>query len=70
MGETYIKLPDGTLEISKVQDTIISIMTRDEIVFEITKIQAEVNHLNVSIAFAQDKKVVWEAKLAKIDEIK
>ena len=68
MAETYKKLLDGTLEISKIQDTIISIITRDEIVAEIVRIQSEIDHFNISVVSAQKRKTAWEDKLVVIDK--
>lgn len=64
MAETYKKLPDGTLQITKSQDTVLTTVTEEEIVGKIAETQTKIDHLNIDLAATQKEKVLWEEKLA------
>lgn len=67
MATTSKKLPDGTLEITATGDSVISTMTRDEIVGKIAEVQTKIDHLNIDLTAATAEKTVWEKELVKID---
>ena len=59
MAETYKKLPDGTLEITKSQDSVISTMSQQEIEGKIAEVQTKIDHLNTDLTAAQQEKEQW-----------
>ena len=63
MAEIYKKLPDGTLEISKSQNTVITTMSKEEIEGKIAEVQTKIDHLNVDLTKAQQEKTQWQTKL-------
>lgn len=63
MAETYKKLSDGTLEISKSQDIVITTMSREEIEGKMAEVQTRIDHLNVDLAGVEQEKAEWQNKL-------
>jgi len=62
MAETYKKLPDGTLQISRTGNTVISTMSQAEI-------QTIIDHLNGDIAEKEQEKAEWISKLELVKTI-
>jgi len=62
MAETYKKLEDGTLEIRRTGDTVISTMSQAEI-------QTIIDHLNKDIAEKEQEKAGWVSKLELVKTI-
>ena len=69
MAETYKKLEDGTLEISKTADAVVSTMSEKEIVGKIAEAQTKIDHLNIDLAAAETEKAAWAAKLAVVSKV-
>ena len=66
MAEIYKKLPDGTLEIRKTQDEVVSTMSEKEIVGKIAEVQTAIDHLNIDLAAKEQEKAEWQTKLTTI----
>lgn len=67
MSET-IKIVNGELEITKSEDTVVSTMTREEVVGKIAEVQTKVDHLNIDLAEAQAEVTKWNNYLIEIDK--
>ena len=63
MAETFKKLSDGTLEISKTADAVISTMSQKEIIGKIAEVQTKIDHLNTDLVAAEQEKAQWQSKL-------
>ena len=68
MAETYTKLPDGTLQISKTADAVVSTMSEKEIVGKIAEVQTQIDHLNIDLAAKEKEKAEWQSKLTIVQE--
>lgn len=66
MAETYKKLPDGTLEITKTSDEVKSTMSEQEIIDKIAEAQTKIDHLNIDLIAAEQEKAKWQNKLSVI----
>ena len=66
MAETFKKLPDGTLEISKTADAVISTMSEKEIIGKIAEVQTKIDHLELDVVAKEQEKAEWQSKLETV----
>lgn len=59
MPETS-KMTDGLLEITKTGDSVITTMTKEEVVGKIAEVQTKIDHLNIDLAEAGVEKAKWD----------
>ncbi|MHC4891739.1 MAG: hypothetical protein ACYTEO_20000 [Planctomycetota bacterium] len=63
-----IKIVDGDLEITKTGDSVVTTLTRAEVVGKKAEAQTKVDHLNIDLAEAQAEVVKWDDYLTEIDK--
>lgn len=61
------KIKDGILEITKIGDSIITTMTKEEVVGKIAEAQTKIDHLNIDIAKAEFERAKWDSYLKDFD---
>jgi hypothetical protein len=67
MAETS-KIVDGQLELTKTGDSVISTLTREEVVRKKAEVQTEVDHLKLDLAEAEIEVTKWDNYLVELDK--
>ncbi|GAG37379.1 unnamed protein product [marine sediment metagenome] len=61
------KVVDGKLQTTETKDTVVSDMTREEVVGKIAEIQTEIDHMRLDLTAKEAEKAEWAANLALLD---
>lgn len=62
------KIVDGELELTTTGDSVISTMTRDEVVGKRAEVQTEIDHLEIDLAAKQTEWQEWDDYLKELDK--
>ena len=63
-----IKIVDGELELTTTGDSIVTTLTREEVVGKKAEAQTKLDHLNIDTAEAQAEVDKWDDRVKEIDK--
>jgi len=63
-----VSVVDGELRIEKSQDTVITIMSKEEVVGRIAEIQTALDHLLIDVAAKQAELEIWTGHKVEVEK--